>query len=50
MNTATAKVTITGTGGPLTMTTSSCPGGTQNTAYAGCTIGASGGTPPYTFR
>jgi hypothetical protein len=48
-NTATAKVTITGTGGPLTMTTSSCPGGTQNTSYAGCKIGASGGTPPYTF-
>ena len=31
------------------MTTSSCPGGTQLTPYAGCTISASGGTPPYTF-
>jgi len=47
--TATAKVTMTSSGGPLTITTTSCPGGTQNTAYAGCTITASGGTPPYTF-
>lgn len=47
-NTATAKVTVSA-GGPLKITTTSCPGGTQGTAYAGCTIGASGGTPPYTF-
>jgi hypothetical protein len=33
----------------LEITTSSCPAGTQGTAYAGCTIVASGGSPPYTF-
>lgn len=47
-NTATAKVTVSA-GGPLSITTTSCPGGTQGTAYAGCTIVAAGGTPPYTF-
>ncbi len=50
--TATATVTLTssgGGGGALSITTTSCPGGTQNTAYAGCTIAATGGTPPYTF-
>ena len=36
-------------GGPLAITTTSCPGGTQGAAYAGCTIVASGGTPPYTY-
>jgi hypothetical protein len=33
----------------LQITTTTCPGGTQYAAYAGCTIAASGGTPPYTF-
>ena len=33
----------------LQITTTNCPGGTQGTAYAGCTIQATGGTPPYTF-
>ena len=47
--TATAIVTVTAAGGTLKITTASCPGGTQNTAYAGCTIVATGGTPPYTF-
>jgi hypothetical protein len=47
--TATATVIVTAAGGALTITTTTCPGGTQNTAYAGCTIAASGGTPPYTF-
>ncbi|MGA3045047.1 MAG: hypothetical protein ABSD67_00365 [Terracidiphilus sp.] len=47
--TATAKVTIASAGGPLTITTTTCPGGTQGTAYEGCTIVASGGTPPYTY-
>ena len=49
--TATATVTVTaaGAGGPLTITTTSCPGGTQGMAYAGCTISASGGSAPYTF-
>ena len=37
------------TGGPLTIATTSCPGGTQGAAYEGCTIVATGGTPPYTF-
>jgi len=36
-------------GAPLKITTTSCPGGTQGAAYAGCTIHASGGTSPYTF-
>ena len=33
----------------LTIATTSCPAGTQGAAYAGCTLSASGGTPPYTF-
>ncbi len=40
---------MTASGGPLTIQTTTCPGGTQGSAYAGCTIVASGGTPPYTF-
>jgi hypothetical protein len=47
--TSTANVTVTASGGPLAITTTSCPGGTQGAAYAGCTIVASGGSPPYTF-
>ena len=47
--TATEKVTVKTSGGPLAIATTSCPGGTQGEAYAGCTIVASGGTPPYTF-
>jgi len=47
--TATTKVTVTASGGPLAITTTSCPGGTQGAAYAGCTITASGGSPPYTY-
>jgi hypothetical protein len=47
--TATAKVTVTSAGGPLTIETTSCPDGTQGTAYAGCTIVASGGFPPYSY-
>ena len=45
------QITVT-TGGPagqLTITTTSCPGGTQGSAYAGCTIVAGGGSPPYTY-
>ena len=37
------------TGGPLTITTASCPAGTQGAPYAGCMITATGGTPPYKF-
>jgi hypothetical protein len=47
--TSTALVSISSPGGPLAITTTSCPGGTQGQAYAGCTISATGGTPPYTF-
>jgi hypothetical protein len=47
--TSTAKVTVTAAGGTLAIATTSCPGGTQGAAYAGCTIVASGGSPPYTF-
>jgi hypothetical protein len=31
------------------ITTQSCPGGTQYAAYSGCTLAGSGGTAPYTF-
>jgi hypothetical protein len=48
-STATAKVTVNAAGGALEITTTTCPGGTQNAGYAGCTITASGGTPPYTY-
>ncbi|MGD0962742.1 MAG: hypothetical protein ABSA57_02435 [Candidatus Acidiferrales bacterium] len=48
-STATLTVTTGGTQGNLTITTASCPGATQGTSYAGCTISASGGSPPYTF-
>ena len=47
--TATEKVTVAASGGPLAITTTSCPGGTQGAGYPGCTIIASGGSPPYTF-
>ena len=47
--TSTANVTLIAPGGPLAINTSACPGGTQGTAYTGCTITASGGSPPYTF-
>jgi hypothetical protein len=40
---------VTTSGGALTIETTSCPGGTQGSAYEGCTIAASGGNPPYTF-
>jgi len=33
----------------LQITTTNCPGGTQGKSYGGCTIAATGGTPPYTF-
>ena len=42
--TATTTATIT-----LAITTVTCPSGIQNSAYAGCMIAATGGTPPYTF-
>ncbi|MET3105801.1 hypothetical protein AAKU58_000614 [Oxalobacteraceae bacterium GrIS 1.18] len=33
----------------LRITTASCPAGTQGSAYAGCTISSTGGTPPYSY-
>jgi hypothetical protein len=45
---ATTQVTVSA-GGSLKITTASCPAGTQGASYAGCSITASGGTPPYTF-
>jgi hypothetical protein len=49
--TAEAAVTVkaAGSSGSLTITTTACPGGMQGAAYAGCTLEASGGTPPYAF-
>jgi len=35
--------------GALTITTKTCPSGTQGAAYAGCTIAVTGGTAPYSF-
>ena len=37
------------TSGTLTIVTQSCPAGTQGQPYAGCTVTAQGGVPPYTF-
>jgi hypothetical protein len=47
--TSTARVTVTASSGSLAITTTSCPGGAQGAAYAGCTIVGSGGSPPYTY-
>jgi hypothetical protein len=48
-STATVLVTVAPTSPTLKITTTTCPGGTQGSAYEGCTISASGGTPPYIF-
>ncbi|MDE2119377.1 MAG: hypothetical protein KGJ64_01655 [Betaproteobacteria bacterium] len=37
------------TSGPLAVVAQSCPAGTQGQPYAGCTVVAQGGVPPYTF-
>ena len=37
------------TSGSLSIATRTCPAGTQGQAYAGCTVVAQGGVPPYTF-
>jgi hypothetical protein len=47
--TDTVTLTVTAAGGALSITTTSCPNGQQGMAYAGCTIAAKGGTPPYSF-
>jgi hypothetical protein len=44
-----AASTFPAAGATLTITTASCPPGTQGAAYAGCVIAATGGTPPYKF-
>ena len=35
--------------GLLAIATKACPGGTQGKAYAGCTVVAQGGSPPYVY-
>jgi len=40
---------VNSTASNLVITTPSCSGGTQGGAYSGCTIAASGGTPPYSY-
>jgi hypothetical protein len=47
--TDTVTLTVTAAGGALSITTTLCPNGQQGMAYAGCTIAAKGGTPPYSF-
>lgn len=37
------------TSGPLALTTTQCADAVQGRAYGGCTLQASGGTPPYSF-
>ena len=39
-----------GTWSTVQITTASCPEGTQYKAYAGCTLTASGGLPPYIYN
>lgn len=42
-------LTLTVAAAALNITTASCPGGKQYQAYAGCSLQAVGGTPPYTW-
>ena len=42
-------LTVNPAGGPLKITKTSCPGGTQGAAYAGCNLTAGGGSPPYAW-
>jgi hypothetical protein len=44
-----AQVTRTSSASELEITTTSCPSGTQLQSYVGCTVVASGGSPPYTY-
>jgi len=50
-STSTAQIAVNSgsSGGPLSITTTTCPAGTQGSSYAGCTISGTGGTPPYVF-
>lgn len=45
----TSSMTMTIAAAPLAFSTTSCPTGTQYQAYAGCSLAASGGTPPYSY-
>ena len=46
---ASAAYTIATIASPLSITTTTCPAGTQLTAYSGCTMAATGGVSPYTW-
>src|SRR5664280_1510634 len=48
MNTASADLTLTINPGPLLITTKALPAGTTSVPYS-ATLGAAGGTPPYTW-
>src|ERR1019366_9347516 len=48
MKTASAPLTLTINAGPLVVTTNSLPAGTASVPYS-ATLGAAGGTPPYTW-
>ncbi len=47
--TAMAQITRRSSSSELEITTTSCPAGKQLGSYVGCTIVASGGSPPYTY-
>ncbi len=47
---STSPLSLTINFAPPTITTTRCPSGTQLKAYAGCTLTATGGTPPYAWR
>lgn len=44
-----SRLTLTIAATAPAITTASCPSGTQLRSYAGCSIAATGGTPPYKF-
>jgi len=46
---ASSNLSITIASTPVTIPAVTCPVGTQYQPYAGCTIAATGGTPPYTY-
>jgi hypothetical protein len=47
--TATTTLTITVAANQLSISTTSCPNGTQGSSYAGCTITGTGGTPSLSY-
>lgn len=46
---ASSQLTLTVVAAPVKILPVTCPRGTQYQAYPGCTISATGGTPPYTY-